>query len=88
MTLTTTKKNSNGHPEHIKPGWISLAAAMQAALSKQGWRGYTKVTLRFVTHDLDVERWLPPQFEKISPESITNGGVKEAIVLVGIMEME
>lgn len=87
-----TKKSSNGHvnTDNVKAGWLALAAVAQQALVKDGARGYAKVTIRLVVHDLDVQAWLPLQIERISPLSISEGGVnpKTALILTGIMEME
>lgn len=89
----TTKKSSNGQvksTENIKDGWLALAAAAQKELALDGARGYVKLTIKVVVHDLDVQAWLPLQVERISPLSISNGGINPhaALLLTGVMEME
>jgi hypothetical protein len=85
-----TKKSNGQRPEHIKQGWLDLAAAMQYALVQNGCKGFASVTIRLVAHDLDVLLWREPDIKRISPVTITNGGMSKdvAIALHTIMEDE
>jgi hypothetical protein len=68
--------------ESVQQGWLDFASAMQAHLSRNGNKGYAKVTVTLVVKELDVQLWEEPDIARLSPLRISKGGMTSEVAMM------